>query len=126
MKLCIPVQNSSGLGSKVSLHFGSAPFFLLLDSETAQFEITENSDEQHAHGMCHPVGALNGSSVEAVVVGGIGRRAIEGLNAAGIKVYRGTEGTAQQVLDAVLHNTLEEMTSDAACAGHGEHGCSSH
>jgi predicted Fe-Mo cluster-binding NifX family protein len=126
MKLCIPVQARNGLDSKISLHFGSAPFFLFLDSETAQFEIVMNSDEHRAHGMCTPTGVLNGASVEAVVVGGIGRRAIEGLNAAGIKVYRGTEGTARQILDAVLHNALEEMTPDAACASHGEHGCNSH
>lgn len=125
MKLRIPVQVDNGLDSKVSLHFGSAPFFLLLDSETAHFEILKNSDEHHAHSMCHPVGALNAASVVGVVAGGIGR-AIEGLNAAGIKVYRDAEGSARQVLDAAPHNTLEEMTPDAARAGHGEQGCSSH
>ncbi|MFC2095577.1 NifB/NifX family molybdenum-iron cluster-binding protein [Candidatus Bipolaricaulota bacterium] len=124
MKLCIPVQGNKGLDSKVSMHFGSAPFFLLVDSETSQFELVENHDEHHAHGMCHPVGALNGASVDAVVVGGIGRRAIEGLNAAGIKVYRSSEGSAQHILDAAVHETLEEMTADGACAGHSN-GCSS-
>jgi len=126
MRLCVPVQDNNGLDSQVSLHFGSAPFFLLLDSETTQFETLKNNDEHHAHGMCHPVAALNGASVDAVVVGGIGRRAIEGLNSAGIKVFQGTEGSVQDILEAAVNNTLEEMTADGACAGHGEQGCGSH
>ena len=126
MKLCVPVQDNNGLDSQVSLHFGSAPFFLLLDSETTQFETLRNNDEHHAHGMCHPVGVLNGASVDAVIVGGIGRRALEGLNSAGITVYRGTEGSVQHILDAVVHNTLEEMTADGACAGHGGGECDPH
>lgn len=126
MKLCVPVQDNNGLDSQVSLHFGSAPFFLILDSETTQFETVKNNNEHHAHGMCHPVEAPNGASVDAVVVGGIGRRAIEGLNSAGITVYLGTEGSVQHILDAVINNTLEEMAADGACAGHGEQGCGSH
>ena len=119
MKLCVPVQDNNGLDSQVSLHFGSAPFFLLLDSDSTQFEIVTDHDEHHAHGNCHPIGALNGASVEAVVVGGIGRRAIEGLKAAGITVFRSAEGSARQILEAVQHDTLKEMTVEGACAGHG-------
>jgi len=34
MKLCIPISEDRGLDSPICGHFGSAPAFLLVDTET--------------------------------------------------------------------------------------------
>ena len=34
MKICIPVNENNGVDSSVSAHFGSAPFFMIVDSDT--------------------------------------------------------------------------------------------
>ncbi len=34
MKICFPVQENEGLGSRVYNHFGSAPMFIVVDTET--------------------------------------------------------------------------------------------
>ena len=34
MKICFPVQKNEGMSSLVYGHFGSAPIFLVLDTET--------------------------------------------------------------------------------------------
>ena len=72
MKLCFPVKEISDLESEVYGHFGSAPAFIVIDSDTKAVTVVNNSDQHHAHGMCNPVGALEGREVDVVIVGGIG------------------------------------------------------
>ncbi len=123
MNLCIPVTADRGLESPVSGHFGSAPLYLLVDSETRATRTLSNARAVHEHGACRPLDALAGERVDALVVGGIGAGAIMKLQSAGIRVFRATAPTASACLDAFLRNELEEMDPAAACAGHGhDHG----
>ena len=70
------------------------------------------------------IAALAGEAVEAVVTGGIGGRALQLFNSAGIRVYRSAEAaTAADVLKRFDAGSLEEITSSACCSGaHGAHG----
>ncbi len=89
MKVGFAVETSEGVESKVYGHFGSAPAFIIVDTEEKDVLTVNNRDLQHVHGACNPVMALDGKSVDALVVGGIGAGALTKLNAMGIKVYRG-------------------------------------
>jgi len=71
MKVCIPIQESKGLESIAYDHFGSAPFFLIYDLETEEVKVIQNEDLHHAHGMCQPLKALAGETVDVILVGGI-------------------------------------------------------
>jgi predicted Fe-Mo cluster-binding NifX family protein len=122
MKICIPIQEDRGLESKPYGHFGSAPLFLLCDTETGATEAIDNGDEHHQHGACHPMKALQGKSVEAIVVGGIGGRAVMKLNEQGVKVFRSTEDTVEKNLELLKNGTLPELTMADACRHHGECG----
>ena len=123
MNLCIPVTADRGLESPVSGHFGSAPLYLLVDSETRATRTLSNARAVHEHGACRPLDALSGETIDALVVGGIGAGAIMKLQSAGIRVFRATAPTASACLDAFLRNELEEMDPAGACAGHGhDHG----
>ena len=86
MKLCIPVEADNKMESKVCLHFGSAPVFILYDTETNDITSVNNNNLHHSHGMCEPLKALNNEAVDAILVGGIGARAIMKLNEMKIKV----------------------------------------
>ncbi len=44
MKLCFPIQHDQTLDSEVFGHFGSAPAFMLVDTNTAAVEIIDNAD----------------------------------------------------------------------------------
>lgn len=124
MKLAIPVAEDLGLESPVYGHFGSAPTFVLVDSETMSVESLGNQDQAHVHGQCRPMHALAGLSPDAVVVGGIGAGALRGLRAAGIKVYRCDGGTVMDAVRLVQSGGLPEVREDDACAGHGGgHSC---
>ncbi|MGC9967326.1 MAG: NifB/NifX family molybdenum-iron cluster-binding protein [Syntrophobacteraceae bacterium] len=123
MKICFPTENLLGLDSIVYSHFGSAPGFVIVDSESKEVEEIQNGDLHHAHGMCQPLQALGGREVDAVAVGGIGAGALMRLQAQGIKVYRVTIGTVGQNMEFILKGNLPEFNATFTCAGHAGGGC---
>jgi len=122
MKVCFAVQEDQGIESIVYNHFGSAPAFIIVDTELQKSVTVNNRDLNHVHGACSPVKAIGGQDVEAVVVGGIGAGAIRGLNAAGIKVYGSVKETVKDNLDLLIENKLPELSMFNACSGH-QGGC---
>ena len=122
MKICIPTDFPRGKESMVYGHFGSAPYFIIYDDENENLEILDNSNQHHQHGNCHPIEAIGDKKVNFVVCRGMGARAIQGLNAAGIKVLISNTATVDETIRAFKQNTLTEMTLDDSC-GHHQHGC---
>ena len=118
MKLCFPVEKDNGLNSNVFGHFGSAPLFVVYDTDGDLLSSIDNQDIDHIHGKCNPLKALNGKLVDAVIVGGIGAGAITKLNEMEIKVYKATSGSIQENLDLFKENKLTEMTMAHTCGGH--------
>ena len=120
MRTCVPTETGEGVTATAYGHFGSAPHFTIVDTVTGDAEIVANSGQHHAHGMCHPMGMLDGRSIDAVVCGGIGARALQRLNEGGIRVYRTIAGTVEEVVAKLAKGELEEMTVENAC---GQHRC---
>ena len=124
MKIAIPVGEYRGLESPVYGHFGSAPAFALVDSDTLSVEAISNRDQAHVHGACSPMQALAGAHPDVVIVGGIGTGALLGLRAAGIKVYRSKDGTVADAVRQFKAAELAEIEEDGTCAGHAAgHSC---
>lgn len=122
MKLCFAVQEDRGIDSSVYGHFGSAPAFVVVDTELQEAVTVSNRNLNHAHGACNPIAAIGGHNVDAVVVGGIGAGAVRGLNAAGIKVYRSAGETVKENIILFNECKLPELTINNACSGH-QGGC---
>ncbi|SDK91431.1 NifB/NifX family molybdenum-iron cluster-binding protein [Natronincola ferrireducens] len=118
MKVCIPVQENEGLDSIIYNHFGSAPFFLIYDLDREEIKTIENKDLHHAHGMCQPLKALGGETVDAILVGGIGGGALMKLNNQGIKVYKAINGTVLQNIVMLKDNKLIEFSMNNSCNHH--------
>lgn len=123
MKICFPTTSLQGMESRIYEHFGSAPGFVIVDTETQSVEEINNNDLQHAHGMCQPLKALGGRQVDAVAVGGIGMGALMKLQAQGVRVYRVTEGTVADNVGFILKQKLPEFDTRLTCAGHTGGGC---
>jgi len=121
MKICIPTETSEGMGAQVYGHFGSAPYFALYDTDKDTVEFIDNSNQHHSHGTCHPMAALAGIPLSAVVCGGMGARAVQKLNEAGIKAYMATPGTVADIAAVFAKGGLKEITVEGACEGHGCH-----
>ncbi len=121
MRICIPTETNDGKKAKVYEHFGSAPYFTIYDTEKDVCETIDNSNQEHAHGTCHPMGVLDGKNIDAVVCGGMGARAVQKLNETGIKAYMAEAGTVLDMANKYIKNALKEITIEGACSQHGCH-----
>ncbi len=123
MKVGFAVQANEGMESRVYNHFGSAPAFIIVDTVGKEVVTINNRDLHHVHGACNPIMALDGKSVDAMVVGGIGAGALVKLNASGIKVYGAGAPTVKENLALLSESKLQELSVNNSCRAH-EGGCS--
>lgn len=121
MNICIPVTADEGLQSPVCEHFGSAPYFMIVDTESGACRAVQNQNEHHGHGMCMPLASLQGESIHSMIVGGIGGGALNKLSAAGIQVYLSGQPSVEATLAAYMAGTLRLVTPETACGQHGGH-----
>lgn len=122
MKICIPTEEPMGLDSVAYGHFGSAPYFLIYDSETKEIEVLNNNEAEHEHGQCNPVTPLKDKGVQAVVVAGMGARALQNLQSMGITAYRIENGTkVQTIIENLDLNKLEKLAVENCCQSHSCH-----
>lgn len=121
MKVAFPVEADRGLESAVYGHFGTAPCFIIVDSENEGFQKVDNRDARHLHGQCQPMKALGENPVDAVVVGGIGLGALSRLQDSGVEVFRAVSGNVRENLELIKEGKLDRFGASMTCAGH-EHG----
>lgn len=111
MKIAVAIENGN-----VCPHFGHAPFYRIF--ETSDRIVTGSSDHQSPG---HVPGALPKWLAElkadVVIAGGMGPKAEELFEAAGIQVVIGVEGPADNVVKAFLDGTLS--CGESSC-GHVE------
>jgi len=96
MKIGVVAEGES-LDSFIAEDFGHAPFFLIVDSETLDYEVVENEYMNSMEGAGMKVAdAIISLKVDAVITGGIGPHGYEKLTGAGIKVSFDEEGTVEE------------------------------
>jgi len=120
MNLCIPITRNNGIQSPVSLHFGSAPIFMVVDTESGACRAITNGNLHHDHGMGQPLSQLASEKLDAMVVGGIGMGAFGKLKTGNIRVYFSEHPTVGKTVAAFKAGTLREVTPATACALHGQ------
>lgn len=125
MKICFSTQNLKGLDSIVFEHFGSAPGFVIVETDTMAVEEIQNGDLHHAHGMCQPLKALGGRTVDAVAVGGIGAGALMKLQSQGVTVFKAIPISVKENLELLAKDQLPRFSVRETCGGHGG-GCAHH
>jgi len=118
MNICIPVDEDRGFESTVCGHFGSAPAFMIVDVDSGSCRALVNENQHHDHGMCSPLAALPGRQIDGIVVGGIGRGALNKLSAANIRVYAAGHATVAETVAAFKAGSLRLVEPHLACGGH--------
>jgi len=126
MKVCFPVEKADGMESKVYGHFGSAPVFIVVETDNNAVTTISNKDQHHEHGACNPLKALNNEKVDAIVVGGIGMGALSKLNQLGIKVFQAKASSIRENMKMMKSEELPAFTPQQCCSGHSHIGGCSH
>ncbi|MEW5933713.1 MAG: NifB/NifX family molybdenum-iron cluster-binding protein [Bacillota bacterium] len=117
MKVAVAAQGET-LDSPVDMRFGRAPFFLVVDSETLDYEVIANPAVQAPGGAgIQTAQLLARSGVGAVVAGNVGPNAMSALRAAGVEVYAARGGTVRENVQAFLRRELVPL-ADATVASH--------
>jgi predicted Fe-Mo cluster-binding NifX family protein len=121
MKIAITAENNNGLESVVAQHFGHASFFILVDVENG--EVTATQGVANPFGNGHAPGQIPNfikeQNTNVMLSGGMGGRAIEFFEQAGIQAATGASGTVRQALENYLGGKLKEA---APCDESVEHG----
>jgi predicted Fe-Mo cluster-binding NifX family protein len=120
MRFAVADENSDGLASQVSAHFGHAPLYLLAEVEAngiGAWKIESNPYlERHEPGQIpayiHSLGA------QVMICGGMGRKAIDFFDQYGIKIGVGAQGEAEASIRAYLSGKLPQAE---ACQGGHQH-----
>jgi predicted Fe-Mo cluster-binding NifX family protein len=117
MRLCLPTTDDRGRHATLSDHFGSAPYFTIVDSESGAVDAVPNYHARHQPGSCEAAKGLETHRIDAVVCLGLGRRALSGLEHAGIQVFVTSAGDVDGAVEAFRSGRLVPLTAEAACGG---------
>jgi len=116
MKLCIPT-NSGGLDDTVNDHFGRAPTFTVVDTETNEVLVVKNRSE-HMGGLGKPPEHIAKTGAGVLICSGLGGRAIDMFAQFDIEIFVGATGTVRNAIDMWKEGKLTSASHDVACKGH--------
>jgi predicted Fe-Mo cluster-binding NifX family protein len=112
MKIMVSASGPE-LEAQVDPRFGRAPYFLLINPETMEFEMLSNQQNlQAAHGAGIQSAALVARHRPTVVITGkCGPKAFKTLAAAGIPVLLGAAGSVRQALQQYRQGKLSPASA---------------
>lgn len=128
MNIAVTYENG-----EIFQHFGHTEQFKLYTVENNEIT-SSNVVDTNGSGHGALAGFLKDLNVEVLICGGIGAGAKNALAEAGIKLYGGCSGNADEAVNALLNSTLN-FNPDVKCNHHhsheeghscGSHGCGKH
>lgn len=105
--------SSSGpdLNAEVDPRFGRCRYFVIVDSETKEFEVLDNQAVMTSGGAgIQAAQMVANSGVDAVITGHLGPNAADTLVAADLKTYLGASGTVGETLRQYKAGNLQEAS----------------
>ena len=99
MKIAITAVEPS-LDAMVEPRFGRSPYFLIVDTDTMDFEAIENPNVALGGGAgIQSAQLIANKGAEVILTGNIGPNAFQALSAVGIKVISGCSGTVRELIE---------------------------
>lgn len=103
-------SEGESLDSYVSDDFGHAPFFLMVDTDTLDYNVVVNEYMDSLEGAGVAVAkALADFGLDAVLCGGIGPHGVKILNDAGIIISADEDGTVEQCITDFLRRRANRL-----------------
>lgn len=118
MRICVTSQGDD-LESEVDPRFGRCVYFMMVDTETMEFEPVLNGGVGARGGAgVQAAQAVGGLGAEALVTGHVGPNAFDALRAAGIRIFTGASGTVREALKEFKSGSLDEATGGPTTESH--------
>lgn len=124
MKLCV-TSTGNTLDAKADGSFGRAHYFIIIDTDTLQFEAVANSNADASQGAgIAAAQTISDLGVEGLLTGYVGPKALAALETTGIKIFEGVSVT-DSVQDAVKKfndgtHKVKDMKTNAPMGGQGK------
>ena len=126
MRVAVSVDDSNGLDSVVSPHFGRCPHYVLVDlegQEVKKVSVVANANYgQHAPGTVPKF--IQSQGADVMLAGGMGRRAVALFEEFDIQAVTGASGTVRHVLEQYLGGKLQGAEPCSTSLGHDHQGSS--
>ena len=117
MKICVSAVTNN-LDAQADPRFGRCPYFLIVDSETMQFEAVPNTSSGAMGGAgIQAAQTIANRGVKVLITGNVGPNAFQALSATGIKIVTGALGTVREVIEKYKRGELRE-TGGPTVGGH--------
>lgn len=120
MKITFPTNDDKGLEGQLADHFGRAPTFTIIDSETEELNVIDNSGEHFGGRQSAPVLVIN-NGTNVLICKALGRKAIARFAESNIDVYITEKLTVKNALEAYKKQELRKATDNEACAESKNH-----
>jgi predicted Fe-Mo cluster-binding NifX family protein len=121
VKICVTAQGDN-LEAPVDPRFGRCQYFVIVDSETLDYQaiINPNIDSRGGAGI-QSGQVMAEKQVKAVVTGNVGPNAFQTLNTAGISVITGASGSVRQAIEKYKKGELKatQGPTTGAMMAHG-------
>lgn len=98
MKIAFPVKENNGLDSVLDDHFGVAEKFLIVDTETRNFEFKDNQKLSAKGSKCKTGVFKKQDHVDAVITKCMGDGSQRSLNSSNIKIFQAQQDTIAENL----------------------------
>ena len=117
MKICV-TATADGLDAQIDPKFGRCPYFVIVDSETMEFEAIPNTASGSMSGAgIQAAQTVASKGVKVLITGNVGPNAFQALSAGGIKVVTSAFGNVREVVEKYKRGELKE-TSSPTVRGH--------
>jgi predicted Fe-Mo cluster-binding NifX family protein len=109
MKICVTSQGDN-LESQVDPRFGRCPYFVIVDTDTMEFESIKNSNVTGMGGVgIQSAQFMSEKKVKAVLTGNTGPNAFRTLQAAEIDVVTGVSGTIKEAAEKYKNGEFKSV-----------------
>jgi len=108
MKIGI-TSTGENLDANVDQRFGRCKYFLIVDTESMEFEVLSNENAMASGGAgIQAAQTIAKTGAEVVVTGNVGPNAFQTLSAAGMKIFTGASGTIKESIEKYKKGELKE------------------
>lgn len=119
MKLAI-ASAGDNLDAQADPRFGRCAYYIIVDSDTLEFEAIENAAAMQGSGAGIAAAQMvAGTGAEAVVAGNFGPNAFQALGQGGLQLFQGSGGTVRQIVEAFNAGQLQPVGGATAASKSG-------